>query len=200
MNTNELVEWQKIDESNGLVYPWWTHPFLDVLNTWNLKDVQWLEFGGGRSSAWLRSKCKWVDTIEANSQWALQSINDCDNAGLINGFISYKDLPDGIQELKQEYFDLINNPNRPTVGDRKLMYDIISVDGIWRNECLQWALDHFKGRGGIIVVDNMDQDFVWISPAADELMKPYECHKFIQPNHINHEGKPWNTRYYVIPA
>jgi hypothetical protein len=32
-----------------------------------------------------------------------------------------------------------------------------------------------------------------------ELLEPYEGEKFIQPNHTNHEGKAWNTRYYKIP-
>ena len=55
MSEFELVEWQVIDE-NGLVMPWWTHPFLDVLKTWNLSNKNWLEFGGGKSTTWLRSK------------------------------------------------------------------------------------------------------------------------------------------------
>lgn len=191
MNT-DLVEWQKI-APNGLVYPWWTHPFLDELEKWDLKEKTWLEFGGGRSTAWLRSKCKRVDTIESNVLWANTATTECHENGLTNGNVynKLKDLPDGLQQRKQEYFDLI-----PT-GEK---YDIISVDGIWRTECLAWALNHFKGREGILIADNYDQDFVWISPFADELMKHYKNseHIFYQPNHTNHEGKPWNTRYWEI--
>lgn len=189
MNTAELVEWQMY-APNGLVYPWWTHPFLEVLETWDLKDKTWLEFGGGRSTAWLRSKCKWVDTIEANLEWAQQAVDDCHANNLTNGIIHSKTLPDGIQERKQEYFDLIPNDKQ---------YDIISVDGIWRYECLQWALDHFKERGGIIIADNWQQDYVFISPPADFLMKNYTLHRYVQPNHTNHEGNPWNTVYWIIP-
>ncbi len=189
---NTLVEWQKV-APNGLVYPWWTHPFLDVLETWYLKNVTWLEFGAGRSTAWLRSKCKWVDSVEANVVWLPLIYEECANNRLNNGNLLHQDknLPDGVQGTQHLYFDLI---------PKETKYDIISVDGIWRTESLQFAINHFKGREGIIVVDNMDQDFVWISPSADELMKPYEVEIFIQPGHINHEGKPWNTRYYKIPA
>jgi hypothetical protein len=74
------------------------------------------------------------------------------------------------------------------------------VDGIWRYEMLQWALDHFKGRGGLLIADNWQQDYVWISPPAEDLMSKYTIHKFIQPNHINHEGRPWQTVYWEIPA
>lgn len=190
MNTTELVEWQKY-APNGLVYPWWSHPFLAELETWDLVDKVWLELGAGRSTAWIRSKCKWVDSIEADEEWAAQAERDCYFNGMGNGRIFSKTLPDGVQDRKQEFFDLFP-------GD--VVYDIVSVDGIWRFESLQWALNHFKGRGGIIIADNWQQDFVWISPRAEELMKPYEIHRYVQPDHINHEGRPWNTAFWNIPA
>lgn len=188
MNTNELVEWQIMDV-DGLVYPWWTHPFLDVLKTWELHDKNWLEFGGGRSSAWLRKKCAWVDTIEANIEWGKQVEADCNNNKLNNGRICVADLFDGVQEQKKYFFDLIPDDKQ---------YDIISVDGIWRYECLEWALKHFGSRKGIIIADNWQQDYVWISPPAEELMSKYKIKIYIQPNHTNHEGKPWKTVYWVI--
>ena len=190
MNTSELVEWQKY-APNGLVYPWWVHDFLDVLETWDLSDKIWLEFGGGRSTSWLRSKCKWVDTIDANTTWANQATSDCLNAQLNNGRIIAKDLPDGVQDRKKEFFDLIPD----------YQYDIISVDGIWRYECLEWALSHFKGRGGIIIADNWQQSYVWMSEVAAELMKPYKIHVFEQANHTNNDGvNKWKTVYWEIPA
>lgn len=185
----ELVEWQRYSPK-GLVQCWWTHPFLDVMEEWDLSDKTMLETGSGLGTAWLRSKCKWVDSIEADERWADIARQVCDETRYYNGQVISKQLPDGVQERKQEYFDLFPKDKQ---------YDIISVDGIWRYECLQWALEHFKGRGGIIIADNFGQDFVWISPAAEELMNPYEAHIYIQPNHTNHEGRPWNTRYWVIP-
>lgn len=190
MINQELVEWQ-ILAPNGLVYPWWTHPFLDVLETWDLKYKTWLEFGAGLSTAWLRSRCKHVDSIEASREWGEKALDYCRANGLTNGSVFYDDLPDGIQERKQEYFNLIPDNQK---------YDIISVDGIWRYECLQWAIDHFKGRGGVLIADNFDQDYVWISPVANELMSRFEGNVFYQPGHTNHEGKPWNTRFWIIPA
>ena len=207
MNNYELVEWQRIDPDNGLVEPWWTWPCMAVIKTWDLKDKIWLEFGAGLSTAWLRSRCKWVDSIEANNDWAAKAAKYCNENGQYHGIIHSANLSDGIQEQKQAYFDLIPShygglSHEPSavalLFDR--VYDIISVDGMWRNECLKWAIDHFKGRGGILVVDNMDQDFVWISPAANELMASYPCEIYYQPGHTNHEGKSWNTRIYTIPA
>lgn len=191
MFTTELVEWQIRSPKNGMVMAWWTHPILELIETWDWTDKVLLETGAGRGTSWLRSKCKWVDSIEADLQWAALVEQDCKDYGLHNGSVFAAQLPDGVQDRKQEYFDLI---------PKNTQYDIISVDGIWRFEMLQWALNHFKGRGGLLIADNFDQDFVWISPAANELMSQFEEHKFIQPTHINHEGKPWNTRYWNIPA
>lgn len=186
-----LVEWQRVNPETGLVECWWTHPFLDEMNTWNLKDKTWLEFGAGLGTASLRKKCNWVDTIEANQDWAQTTAEYCGENHLYNGKIHFSQLAEGIQENIAPYFDLI---------PEDVKYDIISVDGIFRNECLQWALDHFKGRGGIIIADNWQQDYVWISPAAEELMVPYKMSRFVQPDHTNHEGRPWNTVYWEIPA
>lgn len=193
MNTTDLVEWQRRSPVNGMVQCWWTHPILDIIETWNWKDKTMLETGAGRGTAWLRERCAWVDSIEADLEWAEQVRKDCSGYGLNNGRVFAAQLPDGVQDRKQEYFDLLPNDKQ---------YDIISVDGIWRYEMLQWALNHFKGRGGLLIADNFDQDYVWISPPSDALMEPYKKHehKFIQPTHINHEGKPWNTRYWNIPA
>lgn len=188
--SEELVEWQ-IRDSNGLVMPWWTHPFLEILKSWDLSEKNMLEFGAGLGTAWLRHKCKWVDSIEADLDWAAKAEDQCERYSLRNGQIFAQQLPDGIQERKAEYFELI----RP-----EMQYDIISVDGIWRYECLQWALDHFKGRGGILIADNWQQDFVWISPIAEALMSRFNIHRFPQPNHTNHEGRQWNTSYWIIPA
>lgn len=189
MNT-ELVEWQKL-APNGLVYPWWVHPMLEHLETLDWQDKTMLEFGAGLGTAWLRDKCKWVDSIDANPEWADRANQYCDGNRKFNGEIFCKQLNEGDQQTKQMFFDLIPK-------DKK--YGIVSVDSIHRNECLQWALDHFKGRGGLLIADNFDQDFVWISPAADALMLPYKSVEkiFYQPDHTNHEGKKWNTRLWEI--
>lgn len=190
MNTPELVEWQRLNSETGLVECWWTHPCLDVINTWDLKDKTWLEFGAGLGTAYLRSKCKEVMSIEANIEWGVKALAYCKENNLDNGAIWMSPINDGVAGGWESYQRLIP----------ELQYDIISVDGIYRNECLEWALDHFKGRGGILVVDNMDQDYVWKSPAADELMAPYKCEIYYQPGHTNHEGSPWNTRIFTIPS
>src|SRR6185312_1985661 len=182
-----LVEWQK-QAPNGLIYPWWTHPLLSVLESSDLSRLTWLEFGAGRGTPWLRSQCRWVDSIETSDQWAADVDLECRERGILNGSIRGQHLADVIAEDIAPYFSLI--PER--------QYDAISVDGIFRTECLQWAVDHFKGHGGLLICDNWQQDYVFISPAAEKIMQPYQAHTFYQPGHTIHEGRPWNTTFWII--
>jgi hypothetical protein len=190
MNTAELVQWQRRGP-NGLVQCWWTHPLLDRLESADFSNMTWLEFGCGRGTVWLRSKCKYVVSIETNQDWANQAAIDCLDGGFQNGYIASANLSDGVETDRESYFHLVPVLER---------FDVISIDGIFRDECLQWAIDHFKGRTGLLIVDNLNQDFVWESEAAMKLMEPYPCEIYYQPDHTNHWGKKWNTRLYLIPA
>jgi len=189
---NVLVEWQPQVPAMGLVQWWWTHPFLDWLDLQYLKERFWLEFGAGLGTAWLRSKCAWVDSIEASRSWAARAAYECEVNNKPNGqiFAHFEDLRDGVAwEDLPKYMELI---------PKNKQYDVISIDGIYRTEMVQWAIDHLKGRNGLLICDNWQQDYVWLSPAAEEMLAPYEIRRFVQPNHINHEGRPWNTSYWLI--
>ena len=191
MNTNELVEWQRHSPSTGMVQCWWTWDILDWIETQDWQDKNVLEFGAGRGTAWLRDRSKFVVSIEADLQWAEQARKDCEGYGLNNGAIYAKQLPDGVQGTQPEYFGMI---------PIDIKFDVISIDGIYRTEAIEWAIEHLKGREGLLIIDNLDQDFVWISPKAMELIAPYESKVFYQKEHTNHEGKQWNTRWVKIPA
>jgi protein-L-isoaspartate O-methyltransferase len=174
-----------------MVQCWWTWDMLDWIETQDWSDKNVLEFGAGRGTAWLRDRSKFVVSIEADLQWAEQARKDCERYGLNNGAIYAKQLPDGVQGTQPEYFGMIPS---------EIKFDVISIDGIYRTEAIEWAIEHLKGREGLLIIDNLDQDFVWISPKAMELIAPYESKVFYQKEHTNHEGKQWNTRWVKIPA
>ena len=188
----DLVDWQIQDNVTGLVKCWWTHPFLDWMESQDFTDKTWIEFGAGLGTAWLRLKSKWVDSIEANYEWAKKANIECENNQKLNGsiIVNIDNIKEGLpDEELPKYMSLIPK-------DKK--YDVISIDGIYRTEIVQWAVNHLAGRGGIIICDNWQQDYVWISPAAEEMLAPYEIRRFVQPDHTGHEGRPWNTSYWII--
>lgn len=190
MEHPELCEWQRLDPETGICEPWFTHPFLDEIKTWNMKEKTILETGCGLSTAWWRSRSRWVDTIEANTNWAQKAHDYCQMRDQRNGEIFTKQIPDGIPEEMPKYFSLIP-PEKS--------YDIIVIDGIYRTEMVEWGIAHLRSHnGGVLMADNFMQDFVWISPKAEELVSEFEIHKYTQPGHVNHEGRPWNTCWWYI--
>lgn len=149
-------EWQLIDPENGLVMPWYTHPFLEVLKTWNLKDKVVLEIGGGASTLWWATRAKFVYLIEDNSQYW----NDLFGRGITN-LISAKYHPNGP-------FDIVIVDSDPVDNRDALCAKAISVLSL----------------GGKLIVDNWEQPSVWMpKPETKELLCPYICQIYKQPNH-----------------
>lgn len=186
MNTQDLVEWQIWDDQSDACFPWFTHPMLDVLKTWDLKDKRILEFGGGKSTKWWRKKSNWVTTIDTNEEWCMQIATEC--IGLPNGILLHAPINEGSEEHAEVYCN---------VGDKYGPYDIVVVDGILRNNCLQKAL--LMPKPLILIADNYNQSFVWVSPAALELMAPYKINAYIQENHTNNDGiLKWQTVYWEL--
>lgn len=193
----ELVRWQKIDPSNNLVFPWFTHPLLDVLETWDLKDKVVLEYGGGRSTAWWRKKCDFVVTIESKIEFYLKIAEECWEEGLPNGIVNYRPVAEGDQEMKNVYVKAYQTKAKNFNID--IHYDLVVVDGILRYECMQEGISLLSDRGGILIVDNWDQDG-FVCPACVELVQSYDGHIFPQPGHTDHHGNCWKTAYFKIPA
>lgn len=178
----ELSEFQKIDPSNGICYPWLTHPALAEICKWDLKDKKVLEFGAGISTLWWGNKCKEVYSIEANQEWFLLIQKELPS----NAYISYRPCNEGDQS-KVDFYTSVPTDFNP---------DIVIVDGILRYECILKALT--LQRPLILIVDNWQQDKVFICPAAEEVMKEYEGHFYIQPDHKDHEGRPWQTAIWYL--
>lgn len=186
----DLVQWQEIDPSNNLVKPWFTHPFLEELATWDLKGKYILEYGGGKSSPWWREKSWYVATVETIEHWADKIKEWCNYFEVPgNGDVMYRPVNEGERDKEEWYVK---------AGDTFVNYDIVVVDGIFRYECMVHAIELLKDRGGKIIVDNWDQDG-FLCPACVELMATYEGHIYPQPDHTDHHGNCWKTAYFVIP-
>lgn len=184
----ELCEFQKIDPTNGLVYPWLTHPALEVISKWNLDGMSVLEYGGGFSTLWWGDKCKEVVTIETNEEWL--RIIDSELMGCHGHYgnikLYHRQCNEGDQS-KIDYYTEIPDGFIP---------DIVVVDGILRYECILKALT--LPRPLVLIIDNWQQDYVFICPAAEDALRDYEGQLYVQPDHKNHEGRPWTTAIFYL--
>ncbi len=169
---------RKRDPSNGLILPWFTHGALDEILTWDLAGKTVLEWGGGESTAWWASKARTVATVEHDPTWAFDLTCSSHRGNVIvlavtgDDVATYARIPEGIA------------PN------------VVCIDGLYRTECLRAALA--LPRPVTIIFDNWQQDFVYLDPAAVDLMAPYPGRFYVQADHRDHEGRPWQTAIWHL--
>lgn len=163
IDLNATNEWQHRDPDTGLVFPWYTKPALDEIVTWDLKDKTVFEYGCGASTLWWAAKCESVYAVESDLQYYLAVTTELRDEQLI---IQRSD--------KNEY---INAPK--TFGK----FDIIIIDGDYRDACVPVALDCLK-PGGVLIFDNWMQPSVELQTEETQKLLLGVPHKiFKQPGH-----------------
>jgi predicted O-methyltransferase YrrM len=83
------------------------------------------------------------------------------------------------------------NPYVLAISEDQRKYDLIIIDGVYRNTCAEIALDYLK-PGGIIVLDNADQRSIGLNSTSTFKKFAHLKHfSFAQPNH-----QDWKTDYW----
>lgn len=169
----EVLEGYRLrDPDNGLIMPWYTWPCLEWLNGLDLKGKRVFEYGLGDSTLWFMHKganCYGVD--HSIYWWDLcrkYNLHKCgfDFSQVYQGAKSYCERP--------KFYPL---------------FDMIVIDGIFRDECTEYALKYLK-PGGYLIIDNFHQPSVEpnIWTETDRLIKGMPITIYKQPNHYD-----WQT-------
>lgn len=177
IDLQEMYEWRWKDESNGLVLPYYTKPFLDELQKMDLEGKSIFEYGIGGSTIWYSKKHMRLYGVESSPAWfeAVVNTEPVENKGNI-----------------QLEIDPVKYPKVINEWDTK--FDIIVIDGIERDKCIQPALDKLADNG-IIIIDNFNQHSVWI-PSFDswQILKGQYIKLYPQPDHYD-----WQTAVITKP-
>lgn len=180
---------QRIDPRFGILMPWYTHGALDYLTDLStrgeLASKGVLEWGGGASTFWWSRAAAFVYTIEAHQEWAVWIVETAKARGFHNIVVERR-WPDPLDT----YLAVEAKTGQP---------QIVCIDGSERTACLEKALT--LPRPLTIIVDNWQQDFVYIDERAEKLMEPHREHGrfFVQADHANHQGRPWQTAIWELP-
>jgi hypothetical protein len=159
-------DWRYLDTSNELVCPWYTMDTLLWLDFIHLSDKSVFEYGCGLSSYWWQKKTKKWSGVDNSATWG----EPC-------GCKIETDLTNYVESCTDTY-------------------DIVVVDGIWRNECIKHALTKIN-KNGYLIVDNWDQASVdmpesfW-KPSID-LLSNYKRWIYKEAEHVD-----WKTAVFQI--
>lgn len=192
LSPDYINEWQFLDK-NGLVYPWYTKPFLDILSTWDVSNWEVLEWGGGYSTVWWASHCKSVTTIDHDAMWTSSIQTYLNKLGLKNVIIKVHPImhaigiPIGIANGGE------NSSYVTTIDEDHKLYDCIIIDGVFRNDCAVKALRHIKPNGIIILDDANRASIGFNSQQTFSLLAQYEHYSYLQPGHPD-----WRTDVWII--
>lgn len=152
-------------DESGATCPWYTIGSLNFLMRLPLAEFSVFEYGCGRSSGWWRNRSRLWAGVDSSKDWA-------EKAGCL------------LAEDREGY-----------VSSCCGAYDLVIVDGVYRNECVSHAVCHLHGY---LVVDNWNQatadlpESSWTEAA--NCLKCFPCWIFKEPEH-----RDWKTAIFKIP-
>jgi protein-L-isoaspartate O-methyltransferase len=117
--------------------PWLVFPAIDHLEPL-ISGRRVFEFGSGMSTLWFAKRCREVISVESDTHWHQVVTKQCramQNVRIIHA------------TSKEDYLGAISS-----AGGK---YDMILVDGLYRNDCLDLARPYLN-PGGLLVVDDTD--------------------------------------------
>lgn len=178
---NNLCFGQRIDPQLGILQAWYTHGALDRICRMDVSDKVVCEYGAGHSTVWWSKKAKQVYAVDHSKDWA-NNINKIIGSEVVK----YVDTNEGNTLTRTDYVNAFDG----------VVADIVIVDGIHRYECAEHAVKVLKPE--ILIIDNHQQDYVFICPALDELLKDYRMERYVQQDHKDHNGRPWATAIFFL--
>jgi predicted O-methyltransferase YrrM len=159
--------------------PWFVHCSVEFLEGRIQPDFTCFEWGSGGSTVWLAELAQHVTALEHDAEWHAQTIKQLSLAGV-------RDKADVIlRALDGGYADAINQ-----FTDN--CFDLISIDGRRRGDCIRNAIAKLK-PGGILVIDNSER--AEYQKSINEVgIRQWERCEFYSGN-----SEGWTTSVYFKP-
>lgn len=128
-------------DKNGNPVPWYTYPAIHFLSSRDFTEKTILEFGAGQSTLWWASRAKKVTAFEDNENWYRSLCNKKPNN------VDLFHLPLTTREDFTVQVDL-------TLKETSALgFDVIVIDGGFREEAVALAIGYLNPSGALIVDD-----------------------------------------------
>jgi hypothetical protein len=124
---------------DGEPLPWFTYPAIEYLKQFDFADKRVFEYGAGNSSLFWAARAREVVAVESDRQW----FNRISAACPTNLFLK-------LQTDKDSYV--------ASIAEQQGKFDVIVIDGKWRNACATFCVAYLD-INGMIIVDNSDRHY-----------------------------------------
>lgn len=133
---NSFKSGNPVDKANNPI-PWFTYPAVEFLTERLNNTMKVFEFGSGNSTLFFAERANQIISVEHNKDW----YNKISKQSPANSKIIYAKA-----DHSNEYLDVLKMSNQK--------FNIIIVDGIYRNECLIESISYLSENGVIILDDS----------------------------------------------
>lgn len=133
--------------ADGSPIPWYTYPAVEYFNQLDARGLRVFEYGSGNSSLYWAGKGAQVWSVEHDPAW-------------------WKTMGERSAQLQGLFLRETASGYASAIAEAGGEFDVIVVDGAWRNECAQAALPHLR-KGGMVILDNSD----WYTDVSDFLKR-----------------------------
>lgn len=133
--------------ADGSPIPWYTYPAIEYFNQLDVTGLRIFEFGSGHSSLYWARKGAEVWSVEHDPTW-------------------HQTMTDRSSQLQQLLLRESADTYSQAIADVGGIFDIVIIDGAWRNQCAATALQHISPNG-MIILDNSD----WYTDVLDEFKR-----------------------------
>lgn len=130
------IQSKRPEGADGSPIPWYTYPAIEYFNQLDAKGLRIFEYGSGNSSLYWAHKGADVWSVEHDHEW-------------------YQTMASKAAQLKDLVFCESVDDYAAAIGSVSGMFDIIIIDGAWRNECASTCINRLS-EGGVIILDNSD--------------------------------------------
>jgi hypothetical protein len=161
-------EWAFFDEELQQRFPWYTSTCLEWLNSLDLEGKRVFEYGLGHSTLWYKAKGAITFGVDNDLDWCLKV---------------------GGAQCETSFYPYV------TSIEQYDPFDIIVIDGEFRDDCTVYALENLK-KGGYLIIDNYLQASVptnWIR--TPYLIKTLPITLYKEPHHTD-----WCTAVITKPS
>lgn len=154
----ESVRRKESIDLSGEARPWFTYPFIAFLEGRLKHELRLYEFGAGHSTLYYAKKLSVVHAVEHDTAWYEKVVKLNDKEGG-KAKIKLETVPN--EHLGKSLTEISHieesNAYVESISSHGEKYDVVVVDGLFRNSCAINCV-RFLTEQGVVIVDNTQNE------------------------------------------